>query len=609
MVQDTLVSTKGKSPRKSRAGHQNRVAVRAERPPVARSFRNVWIYAALFLATLLVYSQVREFSFVNYDDPDYIGNPHVRGGITRDGLVWAFTSGEAANWFPITRLSHLLDIQLFGMQSGWHHLTSAVIHTLTTLLVFGFLHRSTGARWRSALVAFLFALHPLHVESVAWVAERKDVLCAFFWFLTLRTYVRYAERPSRGRYLWVFLPFCLGLMSKPMIVTLPFVLLLLDAWPLRRLPFSSAAGDGQPLRTVPIVWRRAVCEKLPFIALSAGGSIIAYLTQRAAGAIEMRRLLFPVRFENALISYIVYLAKMVWPTNLAVFYPYSSRLSVWQAVFAGLTIAIISALVLRSFRAHPQLAVGWLWYLVTLTPVIGLVQVGMQARADRYMYIPMVGPSIMLAWGAASLVMRWPRSKALVVSFLAAACTAAVVVTWLQIRYWNNSESIFRQAIKVTDGNYQMHFMLGQILTKIPGRLPEAISEYQGALRIKPDYLPARINMAIDLELLPGRLPEAIAEYEAALRVKRDSFVVHNNLGAALAKLPGRLPEAIAQFEAALSIKPDYVEARYNLGVALSHIPARLPDAIAHLEAVLRIRPDPAVRQMLDRLRSGRIDE
>jgi tetratricopeptide (TPR) repeat protein len=316
-----------------------------------------------------------------------------------------------------------------------------------------------------------------------------------------------------------------------------------------------------------------------------------------------------VRFENALVSYIVYLAKMVWPTNLAVLYPYSSRLSVWQAVFAGLTIAAISALVLRSFRLHPQLAVGWLWYLGTLIPVIGLVQVGIQARADRYMYIPMVGPSIMLAWGAASLVMRWPRFKALVVSFVAAACTAAVLVTWLQIHYWNNSESLCRQAIKVTDGNYQMHFFLAKILTKTPERLPEAISEYQGALRMKPDYLPARINLAIDLQKLPGRLPEAIAEYEAALRIKPDSALVHNNLGAALAKLPGRLPEAIAQFEAALRIKPDYVEAHYNLGVALSHIPARLPDAIAHLEAVLRSRPDPAVRQMLDRLRSGRIDE
>jgi tetratricopeptide (TPR) repeat protein len=538
---------------------------------------NLWICLALLAATFAVYAQVRHFDFVNFDDPDYAANnPHVRHGITPEGLEWAFTSGEAANWFPLTRLSHLLDGQLFGLRSGWHHLTSVLWHALAALLLFAFLQRSTHARWCSALVAFLFALHPLHVESVAWVAERKDVLGAFFWFLALWAYVRYAERPRLGRYLLVLFSFCLGLMAKPMIVTLPFVLLLLDVWPLRRL-----AGA------------RVLWEKLPLFALSAAAAVATYLVQRASGAVEALGT-FPLglRIENALVTYIVYIAKMFLPARLAVFYPYPRDLPVWQAVLAAVALAGISVFVLRWFRSRPYLAVGWFWYLGTLVPVIGLVQVGAQARADRYTYIPMIGLSIMLAWGAAEIPRRWPRSRPVLAALAAAACSCLAVLTWVQVRSWSNSESLFRHALAVTDGNYLAHHNLGVALAEDPARLPEAITHYQAALRIKPDYARALTDLGSALSKEPGRLSEAVAAYRAALRIAPDSPIPHHNLANTLSKIPGRLPEAIAEYEAALRIDPDYAEAHNHLGLALSGLPGRLPEAIAHYQAALRIQPD-----------------
>ncbi len=491
--------------------------------------------------------------------------------------MWALTSGEASNWFPVTRLSHLVDGQLFGADSGWHHLTSVLVHSAATLLLFAFLQRATRARWRSALVAFLFALHPLHVESVAWVAERKDVLSALFWFLTLWTYVRYVERPGFKRYLLVVLPFCLGLMTKPMIVTLPFALLLLDVWPLRRK------------QTSRLLW-----EKIPLVALSAAVAVVAYLAQKSAGSVEMVHVPFGMRAENALIAYTVYIAKMFWPAGLAVLYPYPPAIPAWHAVVAALAIAGISVLALRSSRDHPYLTVGWLWYLGTLVPVIGLVQVGLQSRADRYMYIPMTGLSIMLAWGAADLIRRWPRTRVSVISTVAAGCALAMVSTGIQIQYWKDSESLYRRAIAVTDGNYTMHYGLAFHLARIPGRLPEAISEYQAALQSKPDYLEAESNLAGALLEPPGRLPEAIEHYERALRIKPDSAGVRNNLGAALGRVPGRLPEAITQYEAALRIQPDFVEARNNLADALRATPGGIPKAIDQYRALLQIHPNSA---------------
>jgi tetratricopeptide (TPR) repeat protein len=501
-------------------------------------------------------------------------NIHVRGGVTPQGIEWALTSGDAANWFPVTRLSHLLDVQLFSLRSGWHHLAGVGWHALAAVLLFAFLKRSTHARWPSAWVALLFALHPLHVESVAWVAERKDVLCAFFWFLALWAYVRYAERPGRGRYAVVLLLFCLGLMSKPMIVTLPFLLLVLDAWPLNR--FS----------------RAAVREKIPFFALAAVSAIGTYLVQHASGAVkEIARLPLGLRIENAVVSCGIYCLKTIWPVGLAVFYPYPAGFAWWMVAAAALALAVITALALRSRRGAPYLAAGWIWYLVTLAPVIGLVQVGAQARADRYMYVPMVGLTIMLAWGAADLARRWPAARRPIAIAAIAACLGAAALSAAQIGHWRNSETLFRQALDVTADNYLAEHNLGSTLLET-GRLSEAVTHMEAALRIRPDSAQARSDLASALARTPGRLPEAIAEYQAAVRLLPGSAILHNNLGAALARFPDRLPEAIRECQAALRIDPDYAEAHNNLASALAETPGRLAQAIAEYQAALRIDPE-----------------
>jgi len=523
----------------------------------------------------VLYAPVRRFEFVNFDDPEYVTrNIHVRGGVTLPGLGWALTSGEAANWFPVTRLSHMLDSQLFGLRSGWHHLDSVGWHALAAMLLFAFLRRATHDRWPSAWVAFLFALHPLHVESVAWVAERKDVLCAFFWFLALWAYVRYAERPGRGRYCVVLLLFCLGLMSKPMIVTLPLLLLLLDAWPLGRLS------------------RAAVREKIPFFALAAVSAIATYLVQHASGAVqEIGRLPLGLRIENALVSCGTYCLKTIWPAGLAVFYPYPAGFTWWMVAAGVMAIATITALALRSFRVAPYLAAGWIWYLVTLAPVIGLVQVGAQARADRYMYVPMTGLTIMLAWGAADLARRWPAARRPAATAAIATCLAAAALSAAQIQHWRNSEALFQHALEVTTDNYLAEHNLGSTLLDT-GRLSEAVTHLQAALRIRPDAAQTRSDLASALARTPGRLPEAIAEYQAAVRLLPDSAILHNNLGAALARFPDRLPEAIGECQAAVRIDPDYAEAHNNLASVLAQTPGRLPEAIAEYRAALRVNPD-----------------
>lgn len=550
------------------------------------------------------------FDFINFDDPEYVmRNSHVRGGITPGGLAWAFGSGYGANWFPLTWISHMLDVQLFGMDAGYHHLTNVLLHALASVLLFLFLRRATRAAIPSAMVAIIFALHPLHVESVAWVAERKDVLSAVFWFLALWCYARYAERPSAARYLETLAAFALGLMAKPMIVTLPFVLLLLDAWPLGRL---------RPL------WPR-VKEKLPFFALSAVVSVVTYEVQRASGAVTtMSALPLTLRVENALVSYVSYVLKMLWPAGLAVFYPYPASVPLWQAAAAVLALAGMTSLAVRAFPARPYLAVGWLWYLGTLLPVIGLVQVGTQARADRYMYVPMIGLAIMLAWSVDGL------GKPAAMS-MAAACLACAAITWAQLGYWQNSETLFRHALAVTRDNAVAEHSLGSALLDDPPRLPEAIAHLQAALRINPASAQAHTDLGSALAKA-GRPAEAIPEFRAALAGAPGSAIVHNNLANALAgtgkpleAIPeydtalridpayrearqnlamahfdagvsfakaGRAPEAVAEFEGALRLRPAYADAHNNLGVVLSQMPGRLDDAIRHFEAAVRLQPD-----------------
>jgi tetratricopeptide (TPR) repeat protein len=576
---------------KSRGARRAGVANKPPAQPVPAT-RAPWIYAFLFLAAVAVYAQTAHFDFVNFDDPDYVtANPHVRGGFTAQNLAWAFSSGDAANWFPLTRLSHMLDYQLFGLASGWHHLTNVLLHALAVLLLFAFLNRATRRQWPSAWVAFLFALHPLHVESVAWVAERKDVLCALFAMLALWSYVRWVESPSPRRYLIVVLAFALGLMAKPMIVTLPLVFLLVDVWPLGRGPR----------------WR----EKIPFFAMSAASAIVTWLVQQAGGAVRTSEQ-FPwlLRVENAAVSYVVYLSKWFWPARLAVFYPYPAEIPMWQAAAAALAVAAISVLALLTLRQRPPrqiarssradtrcyLAVGWLWYLVMLAPVIGLVQVGAQARADRYTYMPTIGIAIMLAWGAADLLTRWPRARPAIAALAAATCVAAAAVTWPQIRTWQNSRTLFQHAVDVTEDNYLAHHNLGVALAEMPDGVNQAVTEYQAALRIKPDYVRAHTDLGSAFAKL-GRLSDAIAEYRAALAVEPDLAIPHNNLGNAYAQL-GLWEQAISEYGTALRLDPEYrdarrnlAEAEYNLGLALAKA-GRGVEAAAHLEAALRARPD-----------------
>jgi protein O-mannosyl-transferase len=553
------------------------------RLPPPRPFRtpfNLWIYAGLAIAILVAYLPVKTYDFVNFDDPDYVsGNAHVRQGITPGGIEWALTSTESANWFPVTRLSHMLDVEMFGLDAGWHHLVNVLLHAIATLLLFAFLNRTTHARWPSAMVALLFALHPLHVESVAWIAERKDTLAALFWFLTLWAYVRYVEKPGIGRYLPVLGSFVLGLMSKPMIVTLPFVLLLIDVWPLRR--------------------RFALREKIPFFALSAASAIVTYLAQAGSGAVDALPIPLAMRVENALISYCIYIAKMFWPTGLAVFYPYQLDIPAWQAAGAALAILGISALTLRAFKTHSYLAVGWFWYLGTLVPVIGLIQVGAQARADRYTYVPMVGLSIMLAWGLADVAHRWPRSKNVVVPLAAAACVVCAILTSLQVQYWRDSASLFQHALDSTERNDIAHHNLGAFLMTIPGRQSEAVEHLEASLKIRPDSAKAHTDLGTALSSFPDRLPDAVAQYEASLRIAPGLAITHNNLGNTLSKLD-KLPEAIGEYRAALRIDPAYAEAHNNLGSALARS-GRSSEAMGEFQKALRLKPDYAeARQNLN---------
>jgi tetratricopeptide (TPR) repeat protein len=525
----------------------------------------------LLCAIFAAYAPVYHFGFVNFDDPDFgPENPHVRGGLTLDGAIWAFTSSYAANWVPLTWLSHMADWSLFGFQSGAHHLTNVLLHALSTLLLFGVLYQMTGERWPSALVAFLFGLHPLHVESVAWIAERKDVLSGLFWFLTIWAYVRYAERPGAVRYAVLLAAFAMGLLAKPMLVTLPFVLLLLDAWPLRRAAVL-------------------VREKAPLFALAVGASLATYLVQRGGGAvISLNSISLGERVANAIVSYWAYLWQMVWPMRLAVFYPFPEKLSWPVAAACAVVVVGITLLLVRMFRRAPFLLVGWLWYLGTLVPVIGLVQVGEQARADRYTYVPLVGIFVMVAWSVAAVVRRWPRTKWATCGVLGAIGVACLVLTRMQVGYWKDSESLFRHAIDVTQGNYVAYNNLG-VVERDRHRLTQAIGDYQEALRIRPSSLEAHNNLSEAL-LKEGRLDEATVQISETLRLKPDSAEGHVNLGAVLDKR-GELDAAMSEYREALRLAPENAVAHSGLGGVLADL-GRTEEGLREMREGVRLRPE-----------------
>jgi len=542
----------------------------------------------LVIAVLAVYWPVRNHDFINFDDDLYVTiNPHVQAGLTLDSITWAFTSTHAANWHPLTWLSHMLDCRIYGMNPGQHHLTNVLFHILNTLLLFFVFIRMTQDLWQSGFVAALFALHPLHVESVAWLAERKDVLSTFFWMLTLWSYLRYVERSDFNRYLPVLFFFILGLMAKPMLVTLPFVLLLLDYWPLKRFRLGSS-DDGQECRPRSFYFGM-VWEKLPLFLLSAGSSVITYMVQKSSGAVSTLAVIpVHVRIGNAIVSYVSYIGKMIWPHNLTVLYPYPKSIINWQVVGAGLLLAAITVVVFRMVKTKPYFAVGWFWFLGTLVPVIGLVQVGLQAMADRYTYVPLIGLFIMVAWGVPDILGNRRYKKKILAVSSAFVLSAFMICTWFQVGKWRNSMTLFQNAADVTENNYVAYEKLGEALAA-QGKMDSAIQHYSEALRIRPDFESTYLSMGIALRE-QGNYDAAIRHFREALRINPNNAIAHNNLGVVLAR-KGNAIEAGSQFFEAIRINSDYAGAYYNLGKIFAN-QGKIEDAILYYRKTLHIDPN-----------------
>jgi tetratricopeptide (TPR) repeat protein len=563
---------------------------------ILTKYRSFWICLALILITAAVFCQVYTYGFINYDDPRYVyENPNIRAGITPKAIKWALTASYAGNWHPLTWLSHMLDWQLFGPKAMGHHLTNLIFHIANTLLLFIVLKQMTHRLWPSAFVAALFALHPLHVESVAWVAERKDVLSTFFWMLTMWAYLRYVKRPSVARYLLTLLAFALGLMAKPMLVTLPFVLLLLDYWPLARVSFGQRIGKTgrrDTKHTDSRFNRRMLYyltwEKIPFFALSTVSSIITLLVQRAA---MVPTALVPLksRISNAFISYVEYIGKMIWPSRLAVFYPHPSKdISILYVVISAVLLLTVTILIFRFARDYRYLVTGWLWYLGTLIPVIGLVQVGLQALADRYSYITLTGLFIIIAWGLPDLLAGWRYKKiALTLSSLL-IISAMSVCTHFQLRYWQNTLTLFQHTLDITGDSYTAHLNIADALCE-QNRVDEAIVEYQKCLQIVPNDTLALNNLGIALSLR-GKFDEAIKYFTEALRIKPDSATTHSNIGYTLV-FQGKLDEAAAHLAEALRLDPNSAQPHYSLGQILVQR-GKINEAITHFGEALQLKPD-----------------
>jgi Tfp pilus assembly protein PilF len=688
--------------RKAKSDRTRKIAEPREATPPARRPAGFWhshqaeicICLGLAAATLLVFAQVRNFNFISLDDGQNIfENAQVKSGLTAKSVTWALTVTDLDYWHPLPWLSHMLDVQLFGMEPGWHHLTSVYIHILTVLVLFLVLRRMTGAIWRSAIVAALFAIHPLRAESVAWVTERKDVLGGLFWWLTTWAYVEYAKRSfSWRRYALVVAMFVLALAAKPVVMTLPFFLLLLDYWPLKRgqpdlSPFpvagnATAAGKGDrsgcPLLTTklspegttensprrkpwvaykteesPGTGRQkspdALClqlfravgtrdrphilinllrEKLPLFALSGFFIFLTFKSQRQIGTTEMAgHLSFAVRIANSIVSYATYLLNAVWPYPLAAIYPYNEHLPVCQVVAAGLLLVAVTALVIWKAVRFPYLAVGWFWYLGVLVPVIGLVQMGFQSRADRFTYTPLIGFFLMIVWLLHDLMSGWRHRRAASIAMCAIVLPALAARAWSQVSYWHDSLTLFEQNISVapdnkwalnnlgwayfdtgqvdkaiatfsraaqldpTEEHVQARDNLGVALAKA-GRLPEALASFDKALRLTPRNADAHANRAMVL-VRTGRLDEAVAEYQAALRLGLSAQLTaetRTNLGTIFLQR-GAIADAIAQYSEALRLSPHYALAHLNLAKALIEL-GRKQAAMNELYAVLSIEPD-----------------
>ena len=563
----------------------NTAVARAPVAVVARSRFPGWLVAAILaLVTLALYWQATHHDFINYDDDEYVtSNIHVQNGLTVESVKWAFLNPVSANWHPVTMLSHMLDCQIYDLKPWGHHLTSLLLHAFNTVLVFLLLRRMTGARWRSALVAALFAWHPLHVESVAWVAERKDVLSGFFGLLALLFYARYAQSEPQSskfkiqNYLLSLFFFALGLMSKAMLVTWPFIMLLLDYWPLQRI-----TDDKWQVAS----FVRLVREKIPFFALAATASAATLVVQKGA-ILSAENMPMGARVGNALISYCRYLGKIFWPTDLSIFYPHHKYWPLEQVLLAASFLGGVSVLLFLMRRRWPFLLMGWLWFVGTLVPVIGLVQVGGQAMADRYTYLPSLGLFIIIIWGAYELTWRW-RYHVIISSVAGSvAIILCLCVTSQQLEYWQDSETLFGHALAVTEDNYVAHNNLGLALEK-KGQTDEAIRQYQEAIRLTPGFAEAHNNLGIALQN-QGQLDEARSQFQEALRLEPNNAEIHNNLGASLSET-GQTDQAIGQLQEALRLAPDNSDAHNNLGKALG-MKGQTDEAIGQFREALRLNP------------------
>ena len=592
--------------------------------PDFRARRRQWILCLLLaLGTLLVFWRVRSFEFLNYDDPEYVReNPVVQQGLTGAGVAWAMHASHASNWHPLTWISHMLDCQFFGLNPAQHHFTNLLFHVANALLLFLVLRKMTGALWRSFFVATIFAVHPMHVESVAWVSERKDVLSGFFFMLTIWAYVCYVERKAGGKvgkresgksltrslshsltfYLLAVGFFALGLMSKPMVVTLPFVLLLLDFWPLQRVTSDEWRVTG----------RKMVLEKIPFFVLSAAACVITFLVQKKEGAVSsLQSLSVSNRVGNALVSYPRYVWKAFWPADLSPLYPHPGAWPFWMVAVSAAVLVAITILAIRLARRAPYLPIGWFWFLGTLVPVIGLVQVGIQSMADRYTYLSMIGLLFVITWGACDLARRWNFNGTILFFAGALAIVGCVAITLRQLPVWQNSISlyervlavgfanpIYRKALETRSPYADVRNNFGHALADAANeerdenvrqkKLEEAIAQYEAGLKLNPKHVDLLDNFG-NLLSQSGHPDQAIALFSRALQIDSQNATLHTDLGVALGMM-GKIDDAVAQLQQAVQLNPNLASAHANLGNAFA-MQGKLPQAIAEFSAAVRLRP------------------
>ena len=563
-----------------------------------KKHKKIFIYFFLIAIACMVYQNIYQYDFLNFDDNAYVtDNSRIHQGLSFQNIAWAFGFSEESlefYWHPLTWISHIADCQLFGLDAGMHHLTNVFIHMINVMLLFTVCFRMTGGLWQSFFVAAVFAVHPVNVESVAWISERKNVLSTLFWMLAMAAYLYYAKRPGIRRYLVVMIPFISGLLAKPMLVTLPCVFLLLDFWPLQRLTASTATGQGQTASPsfAPAPARKLVGEKLPLLLISflsiAISLFSAHLGQQIISA---KNIPLSLRLENALVSYVRYIGKLLWPRDMAVFYPFPEAVPIWQVIGAVIFLAFISGLCIVFIKKAPYLMVGWLWYLGTLFPVIGISQHGRWPEmADRWLYVPEIGLLIIIAWGGTALLSKFRHPGRIIIPLVLVIFATLIFTARAQLAHWQNSKTLFEHALNVTENNHIAHFNLGLMLAET-GQVEKAMIHYQKALRLDPQEPKIHINLGNALAR-KGRFNEAILQLESAVAINSNDAKAHYNLGAAF-ESAGQTDKAKAHYLNAIKIQPNHAEAHNNLA-ALYLNQNQLEKAIIHFKEALAITPENA---------------